>query len=119
MLLIACANVANLLLARALGRRKEIAIRMALGAGRLRLMRQLLTEGALLSLSSAAVGLVMALWVIDSLAGIQFPSDIQIQLDARLDLRVLGYTLAAALFATMVFALAPAKVAAQVSKLWR
>ena len=108
-LLIACANVANLQLARTVARTQEMAIRLALGAGRFRIVRQLLTESLLLSVIAAGVGLLFAFWGIESLSA-RVPETIGIpRLDQLvIDRRVFGFTLLAAVLAAVMFGLAPA-----------
>ncbi len=105
-LLIACTNVANLLLARATVRRREISIRVALGAGRRRLIQQFLTEGLLLSVIGGGLGIALAWWTIGALGKIAFPFLPRSQ-EIRIDSRVLLFTLAVSIVTSVFFGLIP------------
>ena len=107
--MIACANVANLLLARATSRYKEVAIRLALGAGRMRIVRQQLAESLVLAFAGGALGLIVASWtgalLIGSLPG---ASDGSVTLSSDPDLRVMFFTLALSIATALLFGIAPA-----------
>ncbi|MCC6392486.1 MAG: ABC transporter permease [Bryobacterales bacterium] len=107
-LLIACANAANLLLARAAGRRKEIAIRLSVGASRARLVRQLLLESWMLSLSGGLLGLLVAQWTLDVLISFIPSTELSGFINSQLDGRVLLYCLAVSLVTGLAFGLYPA-----------
>src|SRR5262249_10321603 len=106
-LLIACGNVANLLLARTAARQKEIAVRLALGVGRFRLIRQLITESLVLAVAGGALGVLFAYQGTRILLD-YLPQQRPILLDVRPDARLLGFTLAVSVFTGILFGLAPA-----------
>jgi macrolide transport system ATP-binding/permease protein len=113
-LLLACTNLVNLLLARAVERRKEIAVRLALGASRRRLVRQLMTESLLLAFVSGALGLLLAYWLISFAVRLKPPVDVPLSVDLQLDYRVLIYTCLASLATGVLFGLLPALQATKV-----
>jgi predicted permease len=106
-LLIACVNVANLLLVRAAERQKEIAIRLALGAGRWRIIRQLLSESTLLALLSGLTGLMLGVWIMEGLVKLE-PNDVPRLDQTKLDITVLLFTLGVSLLTGLLFGLLPA-----------
>lgn len=107
-LLIACVNVAGLMLARATTRQREIGVRLAIGAGRGRLVRQLLTESLVLAVMGAIMGLALAAAAVRAIAGFRLPLPFPLGLDFRIDLRVGLFTAAIAMLAGIAFGLAPA-----------
>jgi predicted permease len=115
-LLIACANVANLLLSRAAQRQREISVRLAMGAGRMRLIRQLLTESLLLALVASSLGILLAYWGKTALVSL-LPPFFARNLDLKLDGRVMLYTLLLALAATILFGMIPALQASKTDRM--
>ena len=107
-LLIACANVANLLLARGAGRRQEVAVRASLGASRGRLIRQLLTESSMLALAGGALGLLMAAWMVPLLVRLAPPGMIPRLPEVNISGQVLGFTLLLSLATSILFGMVPA-----------
>lgn len=107
-LLIACTNLANMLLARSTRRRREIAIRLALGASRARLIRQLLTESILLALAGGVSGWVVAVWMVNLAGAFQPPVDFALTIDLKIDWRVLSFCLGISLISGLIFGLMPA-----------
>jgi predicted permease len=107
-LLIACANIANLQIARAAARQKELAIRLAIGASRARILSQLLVENLLLSLAGGAAGLVLAVWIDDALLNFLPTGDSPLTLAATPDWRILAFTLGVSVLTGILFGLAPA-----------
>ena len=107
-LLLACVNLANLLLARATERRKEIAVRLAVGASRARLVRQLVTESLFISLAGGVVGLVLAAVINHAVRNLRLPTDIALLFDLRIDWRVLIFTLVLSVATGIFFSLIPA-----------
>lgn len=116
-LLLACVNLAGILLARAADRRKEISIRLALGAQRWKLIRQLLTESLVLSLSGAGLGILIAAWLLGLLRAFHLPFDVPAATSLAIDARVLIFTVALCILTTLLFGLAPAVHAARVDLL--
>ncbi len=108
-LVIACMNLANMLLARSTSRRREIAVRFALGANRAAVVRQLLTEGFVLSIAGSAVGLLLTYWALHAFAASLDPlSELSVTVDPRPDVRIFAVTLGLAVLATLTFCLGPA-----------
>jgi len=107
-ILLACVNLANLLLARATERRREIAVRLAVGASRRRLVRQLLTESLLISLSGGVAGVFFAATINSAVRGIRLPSDVTLLFDLRTDWRVLTFALLLSIATGILFSLIPA-----------
>src|SRR5262249_9044701 len=113
-LLVVCANVANLLLARGAARERELSVRMALGAGRVRVVRQLLTERLILAVLGGVAGLLLAIWGSQALLRLAGQGPGAIPLDVRMDWRVLGFTVLVTGMTAVLFGLAPALRATRV-----
>jgi predicted permease len=105
---IACANVANLMLNRGRARGREIAVRLAIGASRRRIIRQLMVESLIIAVAGGALGLLLTQYAIAVFSGIEVPGDLPIQFSFRMDYRVLAFTLATSMASAILFGLAPA-----------
>jgi predicted permease len=116
-LLLACINLANLLLARAIDRRKEVAVRLTVGASRRRLVQQMLTESILLALLSGVFGLLLAYWLINLVSEFKLPVDFPLLIDLHIDYRVLLFTFLTSLLVGVLFGLLPALQATKVDLL--
>jgi predicted permease len=114
LLLLACANVANLLVAQGIGRQGELGIRAALGASRARVARQLFTESLVLALAGAALGLLLAAWAVDAVRALASPDTVPGLADVALDGRVVGFALGTGVLTALLFGLLPALRAARV-----
>ena len=107
-LAIACANVANLLLAQTIGRHKEMAVRLALGATRFRILRQMVLESVLLALGGGALGILLSLWATQALSTFRLPAPVPLDLSLNVDWRVIAYTFALSVGAGLLFGVMPA-----------
>jgi predicted permease len=107
-LLVACANLANMLLARSTARRREIAVRIALGAGRGRMIGQMLSESLLLALAGGGLAMLVSVWLAKVLSGIQPPLPVELGLDLAPDWRVMAFTMAVAVATSVLFGIVPA-----------
>ncbi len=112
-LCIACANVANLLLAQTVGRQREMAVRLALGATRIRILRQMILESVLLALGGGVLGILLSLWATQALSSFRLPAPVPIDLTLRVDWRVLAYTFALSVGAGFLFGVIPAWAASR------
>ena len=115
LLLIACANIAGLLMAKSAARRRELAVRVSIGASAGRLVRQLLAESVLLAVVGGAGGLLVARWATDALLALFMPADTNTAVDAVMDARVLGFALVVSMATAVLFGLLPALRASRVS----
>jgi len=112
-LCIACANVANLLLAQTVGRQREMAVRLALGATRMRILRQMILESVLLSLGGGVLGMLLSLWATQALSTFRLPAPVPLDLTLRVDWRVLAYIFALSVGAGFLFGVIPAWAASR------
>ena len=108
LLLLGCANIANLLLVRSVARRREIALRLSMGAGRWRLVRQLMVESLLLALAGGAVAMLLTSWTAGSFAALFPPTNLQLAINGRVDHRVLGLTVLISILTALIFGILPA-----------
>lgn len=112
-LAIACVNVANLLLAQTVGRQREMAVRLALGATRVRILRQMVLESVLLSVAGGGLGVLLSMWAMQALASFHIPAPIPLDLSLSLDWRTLAYTFALSVGAGLFFGITPALAASR------